>query len=417
MSELSDALADLDAAVARVRRAAESVPGPDPQPEPSVDPFAGVTAVRIGGAVYRVAAVAPPSDRVTGDGRRYLGGRGPDELVVYPPPLQVEPANRYGAAASVVGGVVRELVDRATGTDPGAPLVPADGVLVSGHGAARDYLLRHARPGARVEFLTGEVEEPPAGGGSTPTGRTLAVYLMDGVGRISQVPDNVTQVRVAFLQRGGLVEWGGDSPAKTAVDLAAWRGAHGGRRIVVSVGGAHGQVDVARVPGQIRAIAKSSFPVDGVDWDVEGSSLPVDAVVAASRDLATPRLDWTPTAGWVTSFVPPGGPPVATYLEAAKRCQAAGLRVQFGQQLYDAEVPQPLALSALAKAVDVLGPESVLVGMMIGPDAKHWTVDECESVARAALSRWPQLGGAYLWESARPGTAEWARRVGAVLGL
>ena len=57
-----------------------------------------------------------------------------------------------------------------------------------------------------------------------------------------------------------------------------------------------------------------------------------------------------------------------------------------------------------------------LLGCMVGADpAKYSTVAQWETYLRASLAKWPRLGGAYIWESSRPGTAEWATRLGAVL--
>lgn len=374
-------------------------PVPIPQPVPAV-----ANTVRVAGSSWLLAAVNPTAASNPA-GAGFPGFRGPDQLVAYTTPGIRTGTNRYGAEASVAGWVVGTVT---IGRDGGIT-VPAGGVVLSGHGRADAWLQQVCRPGATVEFVHVDAPEPkpvPAAGG-----RTLAVYMMDKVGTITQVPSNVTQVRVAFYQGSGLVEWGGDSPAKTAADLTVWRAARPGRQVLVSIGGSGGSVDMGRLVDGIRAI-EQRFPIDGIDFDVEGGALDVSASVAAARALAAGR-----ESSWVTSFVPPGGPPVAVYLDAAKQCQASGLRVQFGQQLYDAEVSQSAALGATQRAVAVLGAPSVLVGMMVASDAKHWTVDQCEANMRAITQRWPDIGGSYVWESSRAGTSDWAARVGAVLGL
>jgi hypothetical protein len=142
--------------------------------------------------------------------------------------------------------------------------------------------------------------------------------------------------------------------------------------------------------------------LDGIDWDIEASAINVADVVAISKALHRP--------GWLTSFVPSGGPPVAPYLDAAVQCHKAGLTVRFGQQLYDAPVSQSAALGTVRRAVDAgLPPSCVLVGMMIAADPNHWTHQQCVANLAAIQAVYPSVGGAYLWEAGRAGTAAWAK--------
>ena len=392
----------------RVAALAAGTPAPDPVPVPVPDPVPA-NLVAIGAATFPVAAVNPtPGSNPLGFQQQDWAGRGADQLVIYAPPLASTGTNQWGTEAIVTGGAVAAVESLR-----GNAAVPTGGCVLSGHGAAAAWLRANAVPGAQVTLShTGQpapapVPVPVPSPGQT--GRTLAVYLMDGVGHIGQVPANVTQIRVAFLRDGGLVEWGGDSPAQTAADLTAWRAARPGRQILLSIGGSGGAVTVASMPAAVRAV--KAFPVDGVDWDIESGGFDVAAVVAASQAMAAGR------PGWATSFVPPGGPPVAVALAAAKQCRAAGMAVQFGFQGYDAVDSDADIIGRTADAVAALGDSSTVVGFMVGDDAKHRTVDECESLMRQVSARWPGIGGVYLWESSRPGTAEWARRVGAVLGL
>lgn len=388
---------------------------PDPVPPTPVPPTVP-TAVRVGssGRVHQLAAV-DPSAASNPAGAGFDGYRGPNQLVVYTQRTgPVSPANRFGdeVAVTMTGpmtGVVAQVRRRETAPDgDSGTVVPDGGVVLSGHFQAGAVLVAGVRVGDPVEFLTGTPPPQPTPGQAN--GRTIAVYMMDGVGSIGQVPGECNQVRVAFLQGGGLVEWGGDSPAKTASDLTRWRSTGPGLTVLPSVGGQGGRVDMAVVGDAVRRV-EQSFPCDGIDWDVEASTLDVARVVAVSRELAAGR-----ESSWVTAFTPPGGPPVAVYLEAASRCRDAGLRVQFGQQLYATRITLDDVLRQTALAVSRLGEESVLLGCMVGSDpAKYSTVDQWESYLRAVRDRWPGIGGAYLWESSRPGTGEWARRMAGVL--
>jgi hypothetical protein len=53
--------------------------------------------------------------------------------------------------------------------------------------------------------------------------------------------------------------------------------------------------------------------------------------------------------------------------------------------------------------------------MMVGPQSHYWTVEESASAVRYIKRSYPGVRGGYLWESGRPGTADWVRRVGALL--
>ncbi len=367
-------------------------------------PLGAVKGVRIGTATYPVDVVDPTAQS-NPLGAIFDGFRGPDQLVVYTAHSgPVTTTNTWGIERAVDDGTVVAVPARE---------IPRNGYVLSGHRNAAAWLARYAVLGATVELLDTApvVTEPVPPVVTQPTsGRTVAVYMMDGVGRISQVPPEVNQVRIAFLQGSGLVEWGGDSPAQTAAAVTAWRQADPSRRVLISLGGEHGSVNLASVPAAIAQVART-MPVDGIDWDIEGGALDVAAAVRISRELAAGR------PGWITSFVPPGGSPVPVYLDAAKQCQAAGLRVEFGQQLYETRVDEGAVLGALARAVGVLGAPSVQLGCMIGTDpARYSTNAQWAQYMRAALARWPDLGGAYLWESARAGTAQWAKDMRAALG-
>lgn len=369
---------------------------PPPAPPPAPQPVTA-TAVRIGTAAYPVAGVNVP--------------RLADQLVVLtgqPPALTS--TNQFGTEVTVQGSKVTRTNDRQPlNNTQGTPLV-ADGYLLSGHGKARDWLITNAKIGTDVVLTVGPVPTPTPAPTPAPAGRTIAVYVMDGVGNVSQVPRECNQIRVAFLQGSTLVEWGGDTPAQTAAALTAWRAGASDRRVLLSVGGQGGAVNLGALTVAFDRI-DDTFPVDGIDWDIEAGALDVPTAVAVSKALAKGR-----EASWVTAFTPPGGPPVTPYLEAAKQCQAAGLRVQFGQQLYDTRIALADVLAATGRAVTALGAPSVVIGCMVGTDpAKYSTVTLWETYAAAVRKQWPDIGGAYLWESARDGTAAWATAMGRAL--
>lgn len=376
---------------------------PDPgEVTPPVTPKAN--SVRIKGSMYPLSGVDVE--------------RGTNQLVAYlpkraTPEASITTTNQWGTEVVVVAGKIVLIRDRepAPQTMTGTP-IPRDGYVLSGNGDARGWLNRVVGIGVEVE-LTEDVAPPPTPP-PPPTSdstATLAVYMMDGVGRVSQVPPECDQIRVAFLQGTGLVEWGGDSPATTALAVTNWRVADPDREVIISAGGQHGLVNVEALPATMTAIMKS-LPVDGFDWDLEGAAtFDVAQVVRISKALAAGR------PGWLTCFTPPGGPPVARYLDAAKQVQDAGLRVQFGQQLYDTRISLSAVMTQIRLAVAKLGAPSVMLGCMVGSDPNRYsTVAQWQAYMKAVRAEWPTIGGAYLWESSRPGTAEWARALRGELG-
>lgn len=95
---------------------------------------------------------APTATTVTvGSGSRELTGtnvpRTTDALVAYDRSngWTASPANAYGFEAAVVGGKVVAVSDLATGMP-----IPENGMVLSGHGSARDWLKLHATVGAGV---------------------------------------------------------------------------------------------------------------------------------------------------------------------------------------------------------------------------------------------------------------------------
>lgn len=373
------------------------VPAPQPAPAPTFPP--GANMVQIGTATYPLAAIDPtPVSHPSGFLQSGWNGRGRDELIIYTSRLNL---NEWGAEAVVSGGTLGALVIRQAGGLP----VPTSAFVLSGNGAAELFLASTAK-GQPVQVLA--VQKP------APTRRVLGVYVMDGVGHVGQVPPQCNRLLVAFYQGGGLVEWGGDSPAKAAADRTAWAAQDPTREILVSLGGQGGAVDLGGVAPGIAAIARTS-PVHGIDFDAEAYSYSPSQAVSVCQATAA-ALGLTP-AQFLVQFTPPGGPPVAAALAAARAVQAAGFPVTVAHQLYDTTITDGDVMSAVAEAVAAVGAPSVLVGMMIGDSYSSWTVDNCMTRMQAVLAKWPSIGGAVLWESSRPGTAEWAARVGAVLGL
>lgn len=103
------------------------------------EPYANRTAIGIKPGEIVIGQVGMNGSVILGDGREFaVSGinrpRLTDELIIYTPDYgETSRTNVWGVDLIVVGDVV---VDKVTGQAP----IPADGYVVSGHGAARDFL-------------------------------------------------------------------------------------------------------------------------------------------------------------------------------------------------------------------------------------------------------------------------------------
>ncbi len=98
----------------------------------------------------RPDAIDPPA------GATFPGGRGPDQLVVYTPEHHTETTgtNEWGTEVLVRSGTVVS----AGGNDNA---IPEDGLVLSGHGTAAQWLTTTVQPGSTVELADGELRITP----------------------------------------------------------------------------------------------------------------------------------------------------------------------------------------------------------------------------------------------------------------
>lgn len=342
-------------------------------------------------------------------------------LVRYIRPPDITTTNQWGVEVAVNSlGTVTAVNDRQASQSLIGTVVPIDGYVLSGHDQGADWLRSYAKVNASVTLSTSTVMppvdprvDPPA----TDESKTLAVYQMmwPGSGKtITTVPAQCNEIRLAFAQgsQPALVGWANDGQAAFVAAAAAFR-ARGGR-VVVSIGGEGGYVSTANHTSFLAGIAnirsQMGGNLDGIDWDIEASSMNPADVVAINLAL---KAAYGPL--FRVSFAP-NGSNIDQYLRAAVACQRAGCLDSFGQQFYDSEVPVSDALWRVRQAIDAGIPANkITIGMMIAPDARHWTVQQCSDNYKRLLTAVPGLNGAYLWESSRPGTAQWANDVGALV--
>lgn len=281
----------------------------------------------------------------------------------------------------------------------------------------------HADTPSNSELEAGEVQVPAAEtDASTDTApmaypaKAVAIYHMmwsnSGSPRLAALPAGVNVVNLAFAQGDplALVGWASQSEASFIADAKALR--ERGVRIVLSVGGAGGNLNVASrqafVDGVMAINAK--VPLDGLDWDAEGPAMTLEDVKWISLELKRRR------GSNFAITMAPNGSNKDEYRAVAVVLHEAGALDMTGQQFYDAEVSYSAANGTIDALVRAGVPESKIgIGMMVDSDARHWTVDECVEAVNYLKSRHPTLRGGYLWEHGRAGTAEWASRVAPLL--
>ena len=146
--------------------------------------------------------------------------RGTDHLVVYTrqPTQTVSPANRWGAEAAVVNGVVTAVRDRETTGQSGMP-IPVDGVVLSGHGTARLWVLANLRIGQAVAYpgAGSPIGPDPSAQPSTSPGASTngTAFLAAGSWPISGTNiERLTDALVVFTRAIGTIssanQWGAE---------------------------------------------------------------------------------------------------------------------------------------------------------------------------------------------------------------
>lgn len=151
--------------------AAVGAPASYPQSSPPPGPPAGQPVVQADGSWYLL----------TGDNV----ARGADQLVRYTRSATqtVTPTNQWGTEATVVNGSVTAVSDRQE-TGAAATAIPTNGYVLSGHGAARSWMLAHLAVGEAVTTPTPPAPEPqgptPNPAGWTCSAGTVRLTLDDG---------------------------------------------------------------------------------------------------------------------------------------------------------------------------------------------------------------------------------------------
>ncbi|MEZ4226948.1 MAG: glycosyl hydrolase family 18 protein [Polyangiaceae bacterium] len=246
--------------------------------------------------------------------------------------------------------------------------------------------------------------------------KAVAIYHMmwsnSGSPQLSALPANANVVNLAFAQGDPpqLVGWASQSKQSFVADAEAPR--KKGVNIVISIGGAGGNVNVSHRQAFVDGIMaiNSEVTLDGLDWDLEGPALVKDDVVWISKELKAKR-------GQNFSItMAPNGSNVDEYIPVAVALHQAGALDMIGQQFYDAVVSYGAALGRVNQMANAGIPDDRIgIGMMVGSADTYWTVSECKEAVNFIKGPHAGVRGGYLWEHGRSGTQEWADQVGALL--
>jgi len=247
--------------------------------------------------------------------------------------------------------------------------------------------------------------------------KVVALYHMmwsnSGSPPLRHVPRQVNVVNLAFLQGDAprLVGWGSQTRASFLSDARGLRAR--GVRIVASVGGEHGRVNIRHRGAFVRGVMRlnARLPLDGLDWDIErGTAMAAADVIWISRRLKALR------GPNFAITLAPNGSNIDRYRAIAVRLHRVGALDMIGQQFYDAIVSKEAARARVSQlAFAGIPPSKIAVGMMVGSRNVYWTVADCVRAVRFVKARFPSMRGGYLWEHGRADTRRWARRLAPVL--
>ncbi len=346
----------------------------------------------------------------------------------------VTPTNQYGVEVVVdlATSKVTAVNNRIGSGSTAGTAIPSDGYVLSGHGgpgaeAAGAWLLSYATVGATVTLTGSGTTTPPDPdpvdpGGTTGTApmpfptKAIGLYHMmwsnSGSPKLSTTPANVNVILIAFAQGDppSLVGWTAQGESSFIADAKALRAR--GVRMVISVGGAHGGYNTSNRQSFINGIMaiNNKIPLDGLDWDLEGSAMNSSDMVWISQELK--RLRGSNFA--IT--MAPGGSGINNYPPIAVQLNNVNALDMIGWQFYDTVHDQYTIRSRIDSLVGMGIPiNKIGIGMMVGDANVYSTVDEWITNVNYTKAKYPGLRGGYLWEAGRPGTADWANRVGNLL--
>lgn len=383
-------------------------PEPDPEPEPVpvptvVDLINAKSVVAKDGASTAVAGVDVP--------------RLANQLIVYSKQDVYASVNRWGVDVVVAAATntVVAIRDRERTGEPGFMTLLATERILSGHGAAAQWLRDHVKVADIVTAVASGTPVPdpvpvPVPVPTTGT-NTCSIWMMLWPNSprvdVANLPLEVDEIRLAFaINDGKLVGYGPyGGKANLVTLLKGFLAKRTGRRISISVGGGGYTISILSATAYVNnllAIERDlGVPIGGLNWDWESNAFKANATkcIEVSRMLKALRGN-----GFYVSWSPNG-----TYKDDYRNALTGHDDVvdEIAQQFYDSVVSYDDALKEVKKYVALFGTSKVGVGMMVGSASVYWDLNECKDyMTRLRAETGVRITN--LWEGSNPATAAWA---------
>ena len=235
---------------------------------------------------------------------------------------------------------------------------------------------------------------------------------------------NATNVRLSFAIGGsGAMRLSGyTSAGRTAFiqRLNEWRGQ--GRKIILSLGGAHDSIDMPNPwlrAQQTKAIADDIGGLDGIDFDFESE----DHMPSLQAHIAYAQGCKSLFGDDFRISVAPGGNAIDAYYRYAPSLHAAGVLDEFAQQYYDWKGYTSITpvVGRIRQAMNLGIPASKLgLGFRLGNPPVHRSMQECIDWLSYCRSTFG-VNKTYLWiqnwNNEASQTRQWEKRMCEVVGL
>lgn len=327
--------------------------------------------------------------------------RGTNDLIVYTPARGEDTGtNEWGTEVSIVNNKVVAVVDRSMTTIP-PMLIPAEGYVLSGHGAASEFLNK-----ASVDDEVMFGSEPVIS--VLPTKVTGGYWPHWSAPRLNTIHDNYNLVYL-FAARpvgespgsDGSVFFDQNRQTDTSLLSDVRELTAQGKHVVLSVGGAGSFVSLETSIRQNNFLNSfisivDKYEVSGIDWNLESEYTPdqINGMIWITQQL---RNHYGPQF----SVTFPPAPWRGTDKEFAKRLSDANLLDMVAPQYYDHNnlVQENYVIGNVNEWITLIGDASkVGVGFRLGTLDITMSIEQARRIMDTLRAQHPLLRGAFVWE-------------------